>query len=1188
MKKNAIFILVLISSILILLNNVSATDVNSTDVDCSVSNADVSISSDDSLNVISEHEAVNSDDSLNVISEHEAVSSGSTQHVISKYNYTQYFDGFGNLDSAAVKNGDTLILSGEFDNKHFNINRPVNIVGNNSIIREGYLYITSSDVNVSNIRIINNNSPGLILYRALNCNIWNNSIVTYGAFASIVNPGSKYNNISNNYFKSGTVSGKSYSTMVLGGADYNYIANNYLECDNANIIYISIWGSGAFHGGEANFNIFYNNTLKCMIDNPDAFCYGMQMMGFNNTIDSNVIIGTFRGISTYENSTVINNKIFNLTGVAYLSADRIGADYGIFVGDNCLVSNNTIANCLISSSAIYCGSNSIISNNNIDITGDGYGIYADGDNINVLNNIVSTVGKASIYQTGNLTGLTLYGNIINSSSGVGILLVKSSNSKYPSNVSVINNIVVMSSKYSINIKDVDKNSYNISDNKCYGIILTPDSEISHGNGSYTIYNVYGSFDNLTEAINSIVDGGVINLIGNIKLISSDYYLRSGIVIDKNVTILGNNFQINANKFNTRIFNITSTGSLVLRNAVVLGANLLFSDLHSEDIKGIEKEYSGGAIFNSGNLTVIDSSFIHNNANLGGVIYNEGVATLINSNFRDNKAVSVNPYKWDDYGNSLEDDTILVFPEEGGCAGAIYNDGYLTVIDCYFFGNDAERSSGVIFNNGFLNVSNSEFLSNKASGPAAFCGAIYANSTTILKESNFHSTQASSGGVINSNNANLTIEDCNIHNNIAYYDHWGSQGGVIFSSGGNIDLINTNFTANSAGASAGVIEIYDIRGKANTNLSITGCNFDDNYGGSNGVIDMFSSGKLYIENSSFTRNKGGLEVSVINNRGGADMTIIDSVVKNNNAVGGISNVAATIYSNGANNVISGSVFDNNKGSNGGALWVTGKTIVSGSNFTNNKAIIDGGAIKNTGSLTIIDSYFIGNKGNGNAIHTYNRFKPNELIDNGYFDKDGKYHVIIIKPTEPVVPSNPDVPTKPDVPSKPEVPTKPDVPSNPNVPVTPSNPSQGGNTGGESKGNTSADNVTGDGNGTSSENPVNGNTSSEIVDVVIDVVSNGSSISSDLDGHFAVGVSDIIFTGVDSAVSSPSSSSSSSSSSSIGESSSNEQGSESKSYEVSKRVNKSAISTNNIIVTIVVILLVAILIGLGYYRNKKNEI
>ena len=552
MKKNAIFILVLISSILILLNNVSATDVNSTDVDCSVSNADVSISSDDSLNVISEHEAVNSDDSLNVISEHEAVSSGSTQHVISKYNYTQYFDGFGNLDSAAVKNGDTLILSGEFDNKHFNINRPVNIVGNNSIIREGYLYITSSDVNVSNIRIINNNSPGLILYRALNCNIWNNSIVTYGAFASIVNPGSKYNNISNNYFKSGTVSGKSYSTMVLGGADYNYIANNYLECDNANIIYISIWGSGAFHGGEANFNIFYNNTLKCMIDNPDAFCYGMQMMGFNNTIDSNVIIGTFRGISTYENSTVINNKIFNLTGVAYLSADRIGADYGIFVGDNCLVSNNTIANCLISSSAIYCGSNSIISNNNIDITGDGYGIYADGDNINVLNNIVSTVGKASIYQTGNLTGLTLYGNIINSSSGVGILLVKSSNSKYPSNVSVINNIVVMSSKYSINIKDVDKNSYNISDNKCYGIILTPDSEISHGNGSYTIYNVYGSFDNLTEAINSIVDGGVINLIGNIELISSDYYLRSGIVIDKNVTILGNNFQINANKFNTRI------------------------------------------------------------------------------------------------------------------------------------------------------------------------------------------------------------------------------------------------------------------------------------------------------------------------------------------------------------------------------------------------------------------------------------------------------------------------------------------------------------------------------------------------------------------------------------------------------------------------------------------------------------
>lgn len=86
-------------------------------------------------------------------------------------------------------------------------------------------------------------------------------------------------------------------------------------------------------------------------------------------------------------------------------------------------------------------SNSIISDNFINISGTGYGIQANGDYIQILNNYIFKTSNYGIYQYGKLTGLLVKGNIINSGSSTGIMVVKASRSKYPTNVTVISNIV---------------------------------------------------------------------------------------------------------------------------------------------------------------------------------------------------------------------------------------------------------------------------------------------------------------------------------------------------------------------------------------------------------------------------------------------------------------------------------------------------------------------------------------------------------------------------------------------------------------------------------------------------------------------------------------------------------------------------------------------------------------------------
>ena len=929
----------------------------------------------------------------------------SNEFNITDSNQVVYFQS-GGISKSMIKvnRGDTLNLIGTFTDRTFRIDIPVNIVGSNCLLQNCNFIIANggSGSNITNLHIVNANNYG-ILIEASNCTVKDSSIYSNGdgGFNIILNPKSRYNKIINNFLKTdsykyGSVT-KSTSNIVLGGADYNYIANNYLEFNDANSIYLSQWGSNAFVGGISNYNVIFNNTLQCRVV-PTSWCYGIQIYGVGNKVDSNKIIGTYRGISGDEGTIITNNEIINLTGKDYDTNTLTGAEYAIISRANSIIENNTISNSIISKSVIYACDDTLVCGNIIDVKGNAYGIEAIGDNINVSKNRILVTSGSGIYQVGKYSGLFVGYNNITATFGVGILVKKASSTKYPSNVAIIGNNIITYNKYSINIKDI-KGTYIISDNICNSMVLTPDSESGVLNNTCYFINLSGTFDDLAEAIEIIEDGGIINLTGDIHLMGIGSTDASGIVVSKSVTIEGNNFEINAHERCVRVFNITDNGNVTLKNLLLHGCYLLYDDYYAESLEGVEEEYTGAVIYNTGNLTVINSTFIANKANIAGAIYNGGNLDITDSTFRNNQAISKSIYDWED-----EDDGIHFVKKEGGGAGAIYNDGYLNIKNTVFHNNLAESSTGAIYNDGVLYMDGCFVFSNKASGPAAATGAIYNGNNATINNTRFLDNRASQGGVIVTEKGNLLIENSDLSQNLVYYDHFGGSGGVIMGDG-NIKIVKSNFTANTCQGEGGVIYTSTGYGSSYADITIDGCNFNQNFASSGGAINNVAHGTLNVLNSLFDGNKAGDGAAILNLY--ADMLIDGSVFDSNIASGSVirNNFVSggVVSSNGVNNVIVNSQFTNNKnmGTGPGTVNLGGKSIIDNSSFIANSAKNGYGGALYVRDATITNSEFTNNTAkSGNGIYVDYPRKPSESFDNGYFDESGKYN-LIVKPDNPVV-------------------------------------------------------------------------------------------------------------------------------------------------------------------------------------------
>ena len=343
----------------------------------------------------------------------------------------------------------------------------------------------------------------------------------------------------------------------------------------------------------------------------------------------------------------------------------------------------------------------------------------------------------------------------------------------------------------------------------------------------------------------------------IKL-NEDTYTNNGIIrwegTNMVLTIDGNGQTINGNQ--KQVFYINSGSSIVLKNIIIKDAK--------------QNGGSGGAIYNSGNLTIINSTLTHNTASYGGAIINvEGNLTVSNSLFTHNTASYGGAiYNW----GSLTVNNSNYTNNNATNGGAIHNyRGTLTVMNNSLFECNQAVYGGAICNNGtqfvaYYNVSVSNFTKNNASYGAALYntentrgnltynnftkntakaggsgGAIYnKGNLTIINSTLTHST-ASYGGAIRNDYGPLTINNSNLTYNNA------TNGGAIHNNDGHLTVNNSNLTHNNAKKNGGAIH----NPEEQYYIDIVNSNFTQNHANTGAAINTM--GFLNATDNNFIEN-----------------------------------------------------------------------------------------------------------------------------------------------------------------------------------------------------------------------------------------------------------------------------------------------------------------------------------------------
>ena len=527
-----------------------------------------------SLGAVSAADDVNETLSIDGTSQNSEVLTAS-QYTVTSDTYSQYFSNSGEMGSA-INSGDTVVLNGDFSKKDFTINKQIILKGSGGTISNGIIKLTSgaSGTEISGLTIRNteNYHSGIFIDGAKNCHIHDNDIKNTGmsSYPIVLNENSDFNRIVKNTLEAyGQTYGhgsRSTSIILLGSADNNYIAENNIRVADANAIYLSSYGGGTFKGGESFNNVIYKNVITYTV-NTTSWAYAIQLMGGNNTVDSNIVYGAYRGVSSSNQplNKVINNIIY-VAGTDFSSHAATGGDYGIALAANATVRNNTVQGNFVGA-AISAGDNSVIEDNYVNAT-KGYGIEASGDDTKIIGNEIYTTSGAAVHQQGNQEGIVVDRNVIVSDTGIGVLLSKSSKTKYPSRITVTNNQITTSNKYMINAADADKDSWVINNNTGTGTVLTPAGEVDP---SVPDFNFNGTTHIITPAnYHNFIDEN-----GNLKndfvqdgdtLYFDGVFDNKQILVTSSVKITGN-----SPKFTNSTF-IVTTDSVWIENLTIINKN----------------------------------------------------------------------------------------------------------------------------------------------------------------------------------------------------------------------------------------------------------------------------------------------------------------------------------------------------------------------------------------------------------------------------------------------------------------------------------------------------------------------------------------------------------------------------------------------------------------------------------------
>ena len=431
--------------------------------------------------------------------------------------------------------------------------------------------------------------------------------------------------------------------------------------------------------------------------------------------------------------------------------------------------------------------------------------------------------------------------------------------------------------------------------------------------------------NTFTALNKTINGNT----GDIINLEYDYYFDAdydsafveGIIINRNLTVNGNGYTLDANH-SGRIFNVADSVTLTLNDITL--AN------------GYATE-EGGAIYASDSavLDVDNCTFVNNSAeNYGGAITikDDVIAVIANSNFINNTAG-----KW---------------------GSAIYNEGNLTFVDNIVEYNDDVKA---IYNNNYLDLNMKNF-SDLQWAVDNVEGTIMLNDNIVKEDSEKEITIKKNSVVINGmghsidamdDSRHFHISDSNlILANVSLINGKNSNGGSIYSRDSIIYASNVIFK-NNAADNSGIVYVRDYAEFYGLNVTF----IDNSVTNNGGAIYGCDYSVVMINNSFFNNNS-------FNNLGGA-ITISDNAhLSINNTIfsnNGDNNQGGVIYaSDSAVLDVDNCTFVNNSAENyGGAITIKDDVIavIANSNFINNSAAKFDSSIYNEGNLTVFNNTVI---------------------------------------------------------------------------------------------------------------------------------------------------------------------------------------------------------------------------------------
>ncbi|NEO55449.1 MAG: DUF4347 domain-containing protein [Okeania sp. SIO3B5] len=357
--------------------------------------------------------------------------------------------------------------------------------------------------------------------------------------------------------------------------------------------------------------------------------------------------------------------------------------------------------------------------------------------------------------------------------------------------------------------------------------------------------------------------------------------------------------------NDRVFHVLEGAALQLENVEVTD--------------GFVTRSNGGGIYNSGTLTINNSTISGNSANDGGGIYYLGI---------------------------------------GG--GGIYNTGTLTISNSTISGNSAADYGGGIDNTGTLTISNSTISSNSG----YFSGGIKNRGTANISNSTISSNNG--GGIFNDFYGTANVNNSTVSSNETL--GFGISGGI--ENQGTANISNTTLSDNSANfygsggiGNSGTANISNsiITGNSGSSSSFTG--------GPIGGGGIGNSGTANISNSTISSNNGDGIINGDYTFSGDSISISNSIISDNNGFG-IDNIATASINN---NTISGNSFEGIRchgsasisnstisGNRGGIWQQSGNTSISNSTISGNSSV---GINNDRGNTSISNSTISGNSSVG---------------------------------------------------------------------------------------------------------------------------------------------------------------------------------------------------------------------------------